>query len=204
MIHTCNLIICPRNKTKFLFRLDFTTLQVFLFLELQSEPKKWRNLQQAVRTFLAGRGRGMQSIVPEEWVSWLKIPPVLDPGMWTMHPCVTFELGTPSNQLLLGENLDTRLFLENIRILYPWCPRPHNLTLISLADMRINIWTIKFNYHRPGDPIKWASCESRQGRQVGPRVGAKDPKTSQGSSCPLDDPWPHVIPCLDKGQSSAN
>ena len=37
--------------------------------------------------------------------------------MWTMHPSVTFEQGTPSNQLLLGENLDTRLFLENIRIL---------------------------------------------------------------------------------------
>ena len=33
---------------------------------LLKEPKKTRNLQKAVRTFLAGRGRGMQSIFPEE------------------------------------------------------------------------------------------------------------------------------------------
>ena len=59
--------------------------------------------------------------------------------MWTMHPSVTFEPGTPSNQLLLGENLDRRLFLENIRILESLMSDVHNLTLISLADMRINI-----------------------------------------------------------------
>ena len=97
--------------------------------------------------------------------------------------------GPPLISCSLGENLDTRLFLENIRILesLSLMSDVHNLTLISLADMRINIWTIKFNYHRPADPIKWASCESRRGRQVGPRVGAKDPKTSQGSCCPLDE-----------------
>ena len=31
-----------------------------------------------------------------------EIPPVLDPGMWTMHPSVRNETGTPSNQLLSG------------------------------------------------------------------------------------------------------
>ena len=67
-----------------------------------------------------------------------EIPPVLEPGMWTMHPSVRNETGTPSNQLL-GENLVSEgcYFWKQHSFLS--LMSPHYRTFISLADTSINI-----------------------------------------------------------------
>ena len=124
-----------------------------------------------------------------------EIPPVLDPGMWTMHPSVRKETGTPSNQLLSGN-------LVPSEGCYFW--KQHSfLSLMSpLSDVYQLSWyeykymNNKIQLPPIAAPIKWASCGSRQGRQVVQcrRQGARDlPRELSQPWAPLLS-WAHVVP----------
>ena len=76
--HARNALVCPHKK-----------LRTFIY--------------QVVRKSFGQEG--VENAISSSGMTVLtEIPPVLELGMWTMHPSVRNATGTPSNQLL-GENL---------------------------------------------------------------------------------------------------